>query len=301
MKKSLLLSGGALCICVVVGGYLYARNQHEPFSQTEEVTTSPVTSKACPYLFVSWNLENFGEKKSEEAIEVIAQVLRDADIVALQEVTAGKLFGARAVTKLSSTMSRKGADFDYLISSPTVPASPGVERYAFLFKKSTITTNNDKAHLVYELEEAIDREPYAAEFTLKHGGTIMAYTIHTVPTAKDPVKEVEALPQSKELQGANVAIFSSDFNLGKRATDPTFKQLGFTGYISELTSLKMKVSSGRYLTKQYDNIYGKGIHVCSSGTINFVEKFFSPVTDESLKKAREVSDHLPVFITFDVQ
>ena len=41
-----------------------------------------------------------------------------------------------------------------------------------------------------------------------------------------------------------------------------------------------------------------GVHVCESGVIDFVSSKFSPVTNESLKEARKISDHLPVYIRF---
>jgi endonuclease/exonuclease/phosphatase family metal-dependent hydrolase len=58
-------------------------------------------SHDCPYLFVSWNLQDFGRSKSPEEIERIAEIIVAADVVALQEVVAGKGFGAQAIARLA--------------------------------------------------------------------------------------------------------------------------------------------------------------------------------------------------------
>lgn len=299
MQKGKVIGICAFLLALILfSGYLYSQRVRGEPSSKETITAGELTGNVCPYTFVSWNLANFGQSKSHETIDEMAVILRHADIIAVQEVTAGKNFGAKAVEKLSVALSRTGNDWDTLISDPTSPASPGVERYAYLFKKSSITTNRDKAHLVGELKETIDREPYAAVFKPKRVDEIAIYTMHAVPTAKNPINEIRALKSSQEIRAISRAIFSGDFNLGKVSTDPIFTNLGFVGHINEPTSLKAKVSNGSYKVKQYDNIYTKGIHVCNSGVMDFVRTSYAPVTNESLQKARRVSDHLPVFITF---
>lgn len=39
----------------------------------------------------SWNLQNFGKTKTEAEINFMANTLKDFDVVAIQEVVAGKL------------------------------------------------------------------------------------------------------------------------------------------------------------------------------------------------------------------
>jgi endonuclease/exonuclease/phosphatase family metal-dependent hydrolase len=243
-------------------------------------------------------MKDMGQSKSQESLEVMASVLKNADVVAIQEVVAGKGFGARKVAELVQVLAQKGQLFDSIVSDPTFPASPGIERYGYLVRKH-ILFSRDEAHLVKALEDTIDREPYALTAKWKDETTVTFFTIHTVPTKKKPELEVAALPSSDEVKHAARAIFAGDFNLPARATDPVFTQMGYTGNIREKTSLKDKPDAqGGYLLHQYDNIYTKGIHVCESGVIDFVAQYFSPVTQESLHKARDVSDHLPVYIRF---
>lgn len=253
----------------------------------------------CPHLFISWNLKDMGRSKTAKEIEIMAKVLRDADVVAVQEINAGSGFGAQAVGKLADELSRKGSEWDYVVSNPTQPKSPGVERYAYLIKKSTVTFNRHDAHLVKELEESIDREPFSFVASIGGQSPIQFFTIHTVPTKKGPAYEVEQLLFSREVKSASRAIFSGDFNLGEELTNQTFAQIGYVSAIHQKTSLRQKYSTSRsYALHQYDNIYTKGVIVCESGVIDFVAEYFSPVTDQSLQEARKVSDHLPVYVLF---
>ena len=86
---------------------------------------------------LSWNIENFGKSKSDSTLVCISQILKDYDVVAIQEVVAG-YGGAQTVAKLIDELNRKGATWDYTISNPTMSSAYKTERYAFLWKTSKI-------------------------------------------------------------------------------------------------------------------------------------------------------------------
>lgn len=302
MKKSsywtILFVAIALAILPACGKKPHAEAPPQMTAQTATVPAH-VSASECPYTFASWNIANLGKHNTSEQFAVMAKVLRNADIVAVQEVTARKGSGAKAVATLADELSRTGAAWDYIVSDATLPDGTGVERYAFLFKKNVVSVNRNDAHLVTELQESIDREPFTLTFHLKGGADLRVFTIHTVPTVKGPMREVIALAGAKEVQSAARAIVAGDFNLGPNVTDRPFAEAGYAGNIREHTSLRRVLhEDGKYLLTQYDNIYAKGVHVCTSGVIDFVSAYFSPVTEESLARARGVSDHLPVFATF---
>ena len=58
--------------------------------------------------FISWNVENLGSSKSQADLLYIVNILKDYDVVALQEVVAGD-GGAQAVAKLAEELNRKGS------------------------------------------------------------------------------------------------------------------------------------------------------------------------------------------------
>ncbi|MEC3966232.1 hypothetical protein [Flagellimonas halotolerans] len=75
------------------------------FAQTEEIQ------------LVSWNIKDFGRTKNTDELNQIAEIVRDLDILAVQEVVSGN-GGAQAVAKLTDLLNRKGAKWDYVINDP---------------------------------------------------------------------------------------------------------------------------------------------------------------------------------------
>jgi endonuclease/exonuclease/phosphatase family metal-dependent hydrolase len=68
-----------------------------------------------PISLISWNIRDFGQTKKNEELDRLAELVRDADILAIQEVVAG-YGGAQAVAKLADNLNRKGAKWDYVIN-----------------------------------------------------------------------------------------------------------------------------------------------------------------------------------------
>ncbi len=119
-------------------------------------------------IFVSWNLRDFGRTRDDMEIRAICEVLRHADIVAIQEVVGIDSGGAQAVGRLVDELDRSGADWDYTISNPTHSPSHCIsERYAFLWKSNKATLMG-KAKLLAEVDVAVHREPYVARFRINN-------------------------------------------------------------------------------------------------------------------------------------
>lgn len=305
MKKFLVPIVCILAAFTFVWFGLHRQNDQQLLPKKETTITPsnmgssiPPYESGCSYTLIGWNLNNLGRKKTDEEIEIMAKVLAHGDIVAIQEVVAGKEFGAQATARLATALGRTGAAWDYIVSDPTRPPSDGVERYAYFWKEHRVSVNRDDAHLVDELQNSIDREPYALSFELKGIPAVRVFTIHAVPTAKQPMAEVKALTAAKAVRAGDRVIVAGDFNLDPKKTDPLFGRIGFTGNINTHTSLKSIMRKEGHTARQYDNIYTRGVTVCKSGVIDFVSEHFSPVTNASLKQARHLSDHLPVYINF---
>ena len=86
---------------------------------------------------LSWNIENLGKSKSEEALAFMVATMKYHDIVAIQEVVAG-YGGAQTVAKLADLLNRTGSKWDYVVSNPTSSSAYKTERYAFLWKTSKV-------------------------------------------------------------------------------------------------------------------------------------------------------------------
>ncbi|MDT0689965.1 hypothetical protein RM549_09235 [Salegentibacter sp. F188] len=85
----------------------------------------------------SWNLQNLGKSKSDFEIEIMAQTIKNFDVVAIQEVVAG-YGGPQAVARLVDELNRTGAKWNYQISEATESTPYATERYAFLWKTSNV-------------------------------------------------------------------------------------------------------------------------------------------------------------------
>lgn len=271
-----------------------------PMGPTVEVTASryvpAVSPKGCPKearVFMTWNGGNLGKKKSDAAIDVMVDVTRGADVVLFQEV--GTLFGAQAVAKIQGGLSRSGSKWDMATSGPTLPKNAETEAYGILWNTSRTEFDKPASGLVEELQNSISREPYKTVFLL-NGRLVPAYSIHAVPAKKKKraIGEIQALVNSKELREAEIAIVLGDLNLSAKEVDPLFEKIGFRPAFSGKTSLKNAPDAkGEYRNGDYDHFYVKGLTVCDAGVVDFLARHFSPVTAESLARAKTVSDHLP--------
>ena len=250
------------------------------------------TGDAPQIRLVTWNLYNFGRTKDDQEISVAAQTLRDADLVAVQEVVTSPP-GALAIGKLDRELDRTGAAWDYRISPPTT--DPGTEKYAFLWKPSRLRLLG-RAWLEASLADSLDREPYLARFEhRKSGHTLLVASLHAVPTSKDPEREVALLDRLHWQYEPDHVALVGDFNLDE--DDDAFDELRTLGYTAVLddqpTSLRRKRRGGAsgHLANEYDNIFHEAASFQGSqgGVLDFTSRF------SSLKEARSLSDHLPVY------
>lgn len=244
----------------------------------------------------SWNLENFGKSKSDSVIKFIANTIKDFDVVAIQEVVAGN-GGSQAVARLNDELNRKGFKWNYTISEPTKSSSHAAsERYAFIWKTSRLTLTG-KAWLEKKYNLEIDREPFLATFKIKDKSFTLV-NFHAIPKSKQPETEIKYLKFFPSEYADKNLIFCGDFNCPQSHT--VFKPLKSMGYksvfVNQKTSLKEKYNGDDCLASEYDNVFydSSKISFKKCGVIHFYKTF------STLKAARCVSDHVPVYFEFDL-
>lgn len=248
---------------------------------------------------VSWNIRHLGRSKSAEEILAMAKILRNFDIVAIQEVVAKDPAGAQAVAKIADELNRMGSKWDYQISDPTKSPSANIsERYAFLWKTSKVSLQH-RAYLDKELEEICYREPYIAKFKTKKGAEdFYVINYHSRKYYDKPEEEIiHFIDYPNRLETKNILI-AGDFNLDENHA--VWKPLYHKGFTNSLyqqpTTLKMKCKEGNYINHAIDNIYFlPGIERLNAETIDFVQKC------KYLELARGISDHLPIYIEFNLK
>lgn len=244
---------------------------------------------------ISWNIRDFGKTKNSEELNQIAELVRDVDILAIQEVVAG-YGGAQAVAKLTDILNRKGSKWDYVISDPTKGPKYTTERYAFIWKTHKIKIKN-RGRLISELESLVDREPFLLDFYLG-GKQFSMVNFHSRPYNKDPESEIEALTNYiiKSLKAP--LIIAGDFNVDEKM--PIFNSLKKAGYQATITgqktTLKKSCNGIEYLNYPIDNVFhSKDIKKIEGKAVDFVRSC------ELLEQARELSDHLPVYLRFSLE
>ncbi|MEO9512148.1 MAG: endonuclease/exonuclease/phosphatase family protein [Flavobacteriaceae bacterium] len=253
------------------------------FSQKDEIN------------LVSWNIKDFGKTKNSEELNRIADIIREADIVAIQEVVAG-FGGAQAVAKLTDILNRKGSKWDYVISNPTNSPKYVSERYAFIWKTHSIKIKN-RGWLISELNIPIDREPFLLNFYLDQQ-KFTVVNFHSRPHDKNPESEIQAIGEFVITSLQNPLIIAGDFNVDEKK--PIFSTLKKEGYMptitNQKTTLKRTCKRNDYLNHPIDNIfYSSDIKKIEGDIIDFV-RFC-----DQLEEARKLSDHLPVFLKFKLE
>ncbi len=248
---------------------------------------------------LTWNIQELGHSKNSEEIASIIKIINLYDIVAVQEVVAKDPRGAQTVAKIVDELNRMGSKWDYSISDPTKsPSNNMSERYAYLWKTSKASSIK-KPYLDKELKNICVREPYVAAFKLKKSeDSFFLVNFHAKVHSQRPEEEIKYfIDYPERLKSENIIILG-DFNLNEEhIVWKDFYRLGFKSAIQKSpTTLKRKCKRKKYLYHSIDNIYYNSmkINLINSGRIDFV------VNCDNLKNARHISDHLPVFMEFQL-
>ncbi len=240
---------------------------------------------------ISWNIQDLGKTKDNLEVLFIANILRDADLVAIQEVVAVDPAGGQAVARIADELNRMGFKWDYRISDPTnSPIKGQSERYAFLWKTSKLDMIY-KPYLDSILDNVCIREPFIGRFRLRtNKEQFILVNFHSRRFDQHPEEEVKYFydyPKRFEFP----VIIAGDFNMSEK--EAVFDGLYKLGYIPSVndqkSTLKHSIENGNYLNHAIDNIYlPPKTHLIEGKTIDFVKSF------TTLEEARMISDHLPV-------
>lgn len=245
---------------------------------------------------MTWNLQNIGKSKTDETIAYIAKVIKQTDIIAIQEVVTNPS-GAQTIAKLHEELNRKsGAKWEYAISDPTESSPYRSERYAYLWKTKNVKLKG-KPFLEPNYKDEIEREPYFATFIHK-GKEFTISSMHALPKKHQPETEIKYLKFLPALYPEHNLIFLGDFNLPE--SHSVFNPLKKQGYISSFekqkTSLRQKCINGDCLASEYDNIliHPDKVQLVKAKAILFFEDF------KDITEARKISDHIPVMIEINL-
>ncbi|REK19239.1 MAG: endonuclease/exonuclease/phosphatase [Planctomycetota bacterium] len=246
----------------------------------------------------SFNIQVFGQSKMSDprVVSLLVEIVRQFDIVAIQEIRSKQDIMARFVDQINAT----GRHYDYVIG-PRLGRSSSKEQYAFVFDTASIEIDRHALYTVEDPDDLLHREPLVGWFRVRGPPATEAFTfslvnIHTDPDETD--QELDALADvfravQRDGRGEDDVIILGDLNVDEA-------NLGRLGEISNIRWAVSGVATNTRGTKQYDNIVFSGVATSEYtgrwGVFDMIRQFNLTV-DEALK----VSDHQPVWAEFSLQ
>ena len=175
-----------------------------------------VTLHAQSFEIATFNIQNFGQIKMDktDVVDTLAMIVRQFDIVAVQEISDKSNQTAGAFLKV---VNANGARYKLSCSERTglqPDDRKSAEQYAYYYDSRTVTLTD--AALYNDVNDDFQREPYVASFTRKSDSlNFVVCTIHTSP--EQAVAEIAALAKVAKwipthFKNAKRVIFCGDFN-----------------------------------------------------------------------------------------
>lgn len=271
-------------------------------SKTENVTTSVPARTAVTgdtIRIASFNIQVFGESKmkKQDVVDVLVEVVRKFDIVAVQEIRASdQSIIPRFLEQVNST----GRHYDFLISE-RIGRTVSKEQYAYIYDAERIEVFPESMYTVADPRDLLHREPYVAGFRVRGVPSNEAFTfnlinIHTDPDETD--QELDALDDvfrfvQNDGSGEDDIILLGDLNVDDR-------HLGELGRLPEMVWTVRGEPTNTRGNKSYDNILFN-----ANSTVEFAGRAgVMRLQDEfglDTKAALRVSDHQPVWAEFSVR
>ena len=242
----------------------------------------------------SWNIENLGLSKKNSEINYIVEIIKEFDVIAIQEVVAG-YGGSQAVSKLVDLLNRTGTKWEYVVSNPTSGSSYKTERYAYLWKPSKVKLKF-RPWLEAKYRVEIDREPFFATFEYQNKEFTLV-NFHAITKKLQPEKEIKYFKYFFEEYPNLNLIFVGDFNCPQNHSvfNPWRKNNYVPVFVNQKTTLKRECKRNECLASEFDNIWfaSNKIVLLNRKVIHFYKDFLT------LKEARNISDHIPIVFEFN--
>lgn len=268
-------------------------------SPRDEPSLPPPVERASGTIRVaSFNIQVFGESKlnNPRVMSVLAEVVRQFDVVAVQEVRAkSQDVLPRFVELVNST----GRHYDYLIG-PRLGRTSSKEQYAFVFDTASIETDRGATYTVDAPDEALHRRPLVGWFRVRGPAPEEAFTFTLINVHTDPDEVASELNVLDDVYRAvrddgreeDDTILLGDLN----ADD---QHLGQLGAVSDISPALANVATNTRGDKMYDNLIflrtATKEFTGRAGVFDVIRQF-----NLTMDQALQVSDHMPVWAEFSV-
>lgn len=283
-----------------VSGRLASMQQpnHRQAQGNITANTSAGRQNTGTLLIASFNIQVLGQSKISKPgmKEKLAHVIRQFDLVAIQEVRAK---ADNVIPDLVSSINANGSRYNFVIG-PRLGRSNSKEQYAYVFNTNTVEHDPSSVGTINDPNDLLHREPLVTRFRARTQSPAQAFTfwmvnIHTdpdeVPEEVDALADVFTVMQQARSDEDDV-ILLGDLNANE-------KQLGRLGRIPGMRWTVTGVTTNTRKTKAYDNILFQG-----QATQEYTGRWGVYDLERNLGLSRDqalqVSDHLPVWAEFRV-
>lgn len=267
---------------------------------------SPLTKSDQTIRIATFNIQDFGNPKSSDknVMSVLAKVISQFDVVAIQEVRGGD---AAPVKSLIDLLRASGAKYAATISEP-IGRTSQAESYAFVWDETRIRLLPQSAYVVQDTADRMHREPMVASFEARIGDAdgrhpfrFTLINAHASPSAVAPSaieNELNVLDDvfirvreyDSQLTGEDDCIMLGNLNVAT-------SQLLELGQIPGLESVAGDIETNTRRTKTYDHILiDRNLTREHTGRFGVVD--FQRDLGLSEEQALMVSDHQPLWAEF---
>ncbi len=248
----------------------------------------------------TFNIRVFGESKlnDPQAMQAIVAILRNFDLVAIQEVRA---VSQDILPQLIAHLNAGGKyHYDYAIG-PRLGRTSSKEQYAFVFDLASIEIDRHQLYTIDDPDRLLHRPPLVGWFRARGPVPEQAFTFSLVTVHTDPDEvdvELDVLDDvffkvRDDGRNEDDVILLGDFN----ASESHLRQLGQVAGLVKVVTGQTPTNTLR--NAQYDNIL---FHQTATAEFTGRGGVFDFLRDYNLtlQQAERVSDHMPVWAEFSV-
>jgi endonuclease/exonuclease/phosphatase family metal-dependent hydrolase len=244
----------------------------------------------------SFNIQVFGTSKLEktDVMQVLVQVVRQFDIVAIQEVRSKD---DTVLPRFVTGINADGARYDFVIG-PRLGRTSSKEQYAFVFDTDRIQRDSSVLYTLQDPQDVMHREPFVARFRARtsvpeRGFSFTLINVHTDPDETDT--EVDVLAGAfqavrQDGSGEDDVILLGDLNVDEH-------HLGQLGMMPGAMHVITGVPTNTRRNRMYDNlVLDARVTTEFTGVAQVLD--LQEAFGLTLDQALEVSDHSPIWAEF---
>lgn len=244
----------------------------------------------------SFNIQVFGTSKMAKShvVDTLAKVIRNFDIVAIQEVRAKS---PDVIPSFIKHVNADGSSYQYVIG-PRLGRTTSKEQYTFLYDTRRIEVDTTSVGTMQDPGDRLHRPPLFVRFRSRMLPPEQSFTFWMINIHTDPdevPEEVDALADA--FLALKLARPDEDdiILLGDLNAAP--KQFGRLGTLHDITWAVSGTTTNTRRTKTYDNlVFERTTTAEYTGRWGVLD--LQSTYGLSLQQALEVSDHNPVWAAF---